>query len=205
MSTTIIFNEDERDCLQELMNIAYGSATAAISEILNAFATLNVPKIKIVPATELKTYLKDKLNIKDEQFIATQLVNGNISGENLFLLNTQSATNLALEFDLKDYEINDNEIFDIVLEITNILSSSTTGTLAQELSTAVSFEPPNIQKLNSIDDLDNKFLKEYQQIIIISTELKFKEQRISAEFLLLTKDESVLWLKKALNKILDEL
>jgi chemotaxis protein CheC len=200
----IELNEDERDCLQELMNVAYGSATATISEILDAFATLNVPKIQIIPATELKTYLKDKLLIKDEQFVATQILNGDISGENLFLINKSSAINLAYEFDLDNEEINDNELFDIVLEITNILSSTTIGKLAKELDTTVSFEPPSIQKIDSIDNLDNKFLEQYQQIIIISTELEFKDQKISAELLILTKDDSILWLKNALNKILDE-
>ena len=186
------------------MNVAYGSATATISEILDAFATLNVPKIQIIPATELKTYLKDKLLIKDEQFVATQILNGDISGENLFLINKSSAINLAYEFDLDNEEINDNELFDIVLEITNILSSTTIGKLAKELDTTVSFEPPSIQKIDSIDNLDNKFLEQYQQIIIISTELEFKDQKISAELLILTKDDSILWLKNALNKILDE-
>ena len=36
MSKDIKLTEDEKDCLQELMNVAYGSATAAITEILNA-------------------------------------------------------------------------------------------------------------------------------------------------------------------------
>ncbi len=204
MISSIELNEDERDCLQELMNIAYGSATAAISEIVDAFATLNIPKIHIVPASLLKSYLKEKLNIKDEQIVATQLINGKLNGENLFLINTQSAINLAYKFDLEDDEINDNELFDIVLEITNILSSSTIGRLAQELNTSVAFEPPSIQKIASIDKLDNKYLKEYQQIIIISTDLEFKDQKIKAELLLLTKDDSIVWLKDALNKILSE-
>ena len=200
----IKLNEDERDCLQELMNIAYGSATATISEILDAFATLNVPKIQIIPASELKNYLKNKLFIKDEQFVATQLLNGDIAGENLFLINKSSAVNLAHEFELDNKHINDNELSDIVLEITNILSSTTIGKLAEELGTTVTFEPPSIQKIDSIDNLDNKFLEQYQQIIIISTELEFKDQKITAELLILTKDESILWLQNALNKILDE-
>ncbi len=200
----IEFNEDERDCLQELMNIAYGSATAAISEILDAFATLNVPDIKIIHPNKLKDYLRDKLHIQSEQFVATQLINGKLVGENLFLLDTQSAINLAHEFELEDDEINDEELFDIVLEVTNILSSSMIGKLAQELGTTVSFAPPKIQKINSIDKLDNKYTNDYHQIIIISTELMFKEQKIKGEILLLTKDESIVWMKDALNKILDE-
>ena len=80
MLNNIEFNEDERDCLQELMNIAYGGATAAISEILDAFATLNVPKIKILPALELKNYFlsssfefKPLLSISDFSYLISLL------------------------------------------------------------------------------------------------------------------------------------
>lgn len=204
MSQNIEFNEDERDCIQELMNVAYGSGAAAVSEILGAFATLNIPNIKTIPASGLKPYLEEKLNIDDELFIATQLLSGELSGENLFIINHASTINLAHEFDLADDEINDNELFDIVLEITNILSSSTIGTFAKGLNTVISFEPPTVQKLKSISKFDNVSLKNYNQIIIISTELTFNDQKIDAELLMLTKDESIIWLKSALNKILDE-
>jgi len=54
MKNTFILSEDQTDCLQEIMNIAYGSATAAISSILDSFATLNISKIKIIKASKLK-------------------------------------------------------------------------------------------------------------------------------------------------------
>lgn len=200
----IELNEEELDALQELMNIAYGSATASISAILDTFATLRVPQIKIVPADKLKNYLKENFDISSEHLVSTQLINGKFSGENLFLINTPSAVNLAHEFGLEDDEIDQNELFDIVLETTNILSSSTVGRLAEELDTTVSFEPPTIQKIETIDKLNNSYTKEYQKIIIISSVLEFEEHKIRAELLILTKDGSIAWLKKALNNILEQ-
>ena len=52
MKSNITLTEDEKDCLQELMNVAYGSATAAITEILDAFAKLSIPKIQIINSNE---------------------------------------------------------------------------------------------------------------------------------------------------------
>ena len=68
MSSNINLTEDEKDCLQELMNVAYGSATAAISEILDAFAKLSIPKIQIINASDLKNYLSDELKLNEENF-----------------------------------------------------------------------------------------------------------------------------------------
>lgn len=204
MEEEIELNEEELDCLQELMNIAYGSATASITAILDSFATLQVPRIQIVPAQDLKSYLKNNFDFDDEHLVSTQIINGKFSGENLFLINTPSAVNLACEFGLEEDDINMNELFDIVLEITNILSSSTIGKLAEELQTSVSFEPPSIQKIESIDKFNNTYSQEYQKIIIISSVLEFEEHSIRAELLVLTKDNSIFWLKEALNNILEQ-
>lgn len=73
MSEYAQFNENEKDCLQELMNISYGAATAAIADIINKEATLSIPNIQTVTTKEFKDYLKEKLLNKVEYFITNQL------------------------------------------------------------------------------------------------------------------------------------
>ncbi|MBD3841229.1 MAG: chemotaxis protein CheC [Campylobacterales bacterium] len=201
---TIEFNEDERDCLQELMNISYGGATASISKILNSFATLQIPQLQIIPSTSLYEYLDSKISSNQDQLVASQILNGELGGENLFIIDYQSAKNLALEFDLDYDDMTEDDLFDIVLETANIMSSSTIGRLAGELESHVLFAPPSIQKVSQISKLGNRYILEYQQVIVISTKLEFEEQSISAQLLFLTNDESILWLKERINKILEE-
>ena len=67
MNSNINLTEDEKDCLQELMNVAYGSATAAITEILNAFANLSIPKIQIIDSNDLKEKCKKNNSISFEK------------------------------------------------------------------------------------------------------------------------------------------
>jgi chemotaxis protein CheC len=205
MESNINLTEDEKDCLQELMNIAYGSATAAITEILNAFAKLSIPKIQIIDAIEFKPYLAKELNLDEEHLVSLQQINGTISGENMFVIDKKSAENIAFKFGLEEDEINDEEICDIVLEITNILSSSTIGKLAEDIDTNVSFSAPIIKILTSISELNNLFISKYEKVIIISTQLNFEDLNIHAELFIFTTDNSILYIKEKLNKILDEL
>jgi chemotaxis protein CheC len=205
MKSNIYLTEDERDCLQELMNVAYGSATAAITEILDAFAKLSIPKIQIINSDELRSYLSNELNLEVEHLVSLQQINGAISGENMFVIDKQSAKNIAYKFGLDEDEINDNEISDIVLEITNILSSSTISKLAEDMNTNVSFSAPTIKSLTSINQLNNLFISKYEKVIIISTQLKFEDLDIHGELFILTTDDSILYIKEKLNKILDEL
>ena len=204
MNSKINLSEDEKDCLQELMNVAYGNATAAITEILDAYAKLSIPKIQIINSSELKAHLSRELNLDVEHLVSLQQINGTISGENMFVIDKQSAINIAYKFGLSEDEINDNELLDIVLEITNILSSSTISKLAEDIDTNVSFSAPTIKTLTSIDQLKNLFISKYEKVIIISTQLKFEDLDINAELFIFTTDNSILYIKEKLNKILDE-
>jgi len=205
MDQNITLTEDEKDCLQELMNVAYGSATAAITEILDAFAKLSIPKIQIINAQNLKSYLSKELNLNEEHLVALQQINGVLSGENMFVIDKKSAKNMAYKFGLSEEEINEEEICDITLEITNILSSSTISKLAEDIETCVSFSAPSIKIIKSIDELNNIFINKYQKVIIISTKLEFVDLNINGELFILTTDDSILFIKEKLNKILDEL
>lgn len=205
MENQIALNEDEKDCLQELMNIAYGFATASISEILGKFATLSIPKINTISSTELNSYLNQKLLSNNKYYICNQLINGQLSGENIFLIDEKSSKNLAKEFDIEGNSIDENEIKDIVLEITNILSSATSGKLASLINATVSFNAPHITKIESLDQFDKRFESEYVHVIIIATELNFKDQHIKGELMLLTREKSSAYLKKSLEKVLEEL
>ena len=203
--SNIELTEDEKDCLQELMNVAYGSATAAITEIFDAFAKLSIPTIKIIDALHLKDYLAKELNFNDKHFVASQQINGPLSGENMFIIDKKSATNMSIKFGFNDDEILDEDICDITLEITNILSSSTISKLAEDIDTNVSFSAPTIKTINSIKELNNLFISNYKKVIIISTKLEFGDLNIHGELFILTTDNSILFIKEKLNKILDEL
>lgn len=201
----IDLNEDERDCLQELMNIAYGEATAAISKIIDKFATLNIPIINTVTSEGLLEHLNEKIVENGTYFIANQLIHGNISGENLFIIDEKSSYNLTKEFGLEDDEIDDDEIKDVVLEITNIISSVTSGKLASLIDANISFSSPNIKRVTNIKDFNDGFDKSYENIIIISTELNFEDEHIKGELIILSKNESSEYLRESISQFLEDL
>ncbi len=205
MKDKLTLNEDEIDCLQELMNISYGSATAAIAEIIDKFATLSIPNIKTLSLEEFKEYLKNKLDQGFPHYITNQLINGTIDGETMFIINKESTYNLGKEFDLEEDELIDDELKDVVLETSNIITSTTLSKFAELISASITFSPPTIKIVNSREDFHENYANEYSHVIIISTNIEFKDQNINGELLILSKDESILYMKDALNKILEEL
>ncbi len=191
--------EDEQDVLQELMNVAYGNATAVVADMLEAFATLSIPQIKIMKTADLVLQFQEKK--ETSYFFSSQAFSGEFNGETAFFIDEESAKNLSTHLELEDAD----DLDDAILELTNVLTSSLTTKLAQEMETQVTFAPPSITKLalNQIQEADT--FKHYSQVIVIETQLNFKEQKINGEIYILTKDESIQWLKKQLNAILKAL
>ena len=73
------------------------------------------------------------------------------------------------------------------------------------METNVSFSAPTVKTITSIDELKNLFISKYEKVIIISTQLIFEDLDINAELFIFTTDNSILYIKEKLNKILDEL
>ncbi|WP_419766383.1 MAG: chemotaxis protein CheX [Arcobacter sp.] len=204
MAKNDFLNEDQKDCLQELMNISYGSATAAIADIIEKFAKLSIPKIATLSSENFKDYVKNKVDEYHVCYLVSQSIDGKLSGENLFLVDDKSLKNLALEFGLSEIEIDEDELKDVVLEITNIISSTTSSKLAELIETDILFAPPHVEIIDSAQDLEDYYKVEYNHIIIISTLIEFEEQNINSELVIMLKDDSITYLRDALDKVMDE-
>ena len=190
-------SEDEKDVLQELMNVAYGNATAVVADMLDAFASLSIPHIKIMKTDEL---LATFAQLKGESyFFSTQAFSGEFSGESAFFINQESANNLAKHLELES----DDDLDDAILELTNVLTSSLTTKLSQEMQTEVSFSLPSLSKIPLEEISKTPAFQQYTQVIVIDTDLNFEDQQIHGKIFILTKDESVQWLKIKLNSILE--
>lgn len=197
-------SEDERDCLQELMNISYGEATAAIAKVIDRYATLDIPKIGTATNDEFREYFLDKFDNNNIYYVSNQSIDGHISGENMFIMDQHSLTNLAKEFGLHDDEINQDELKDVILEISNMVTSTTLKKLAELLEAKIIFSPPSTKIIHKIDNLNNRYETHDQHIIIISSMIQFEQQDIQGELLIITRDDSFMYIKKALDKILEE-
>ena len=204
MNEEDFLNSDQKDCLQELMNISYGSATAAIADIIGKFAKLSIPRIKTFSNENFKDYIKSKIDKYHVCYLVNQLIDGKLAGENLYLIDDKSLKNLAIEFGISEVDIDEDELKDVVLEITNIISSTTSSKLAELIETDILFSPPHVAIVDSIQSLDAHYGMEYNHIIIISTLIEFEEQNINSELVIMLKDESITYLIEALDKVMEE-
>lgn len=196
-----LFNEDQIDCLKELINISYGKATAMIAEVMDAFATMHVPKIELLNNKELVKKLIECCTNHIVCFVTIQLFKGKFDGETIFLIDDSSVDNLMKH--LKE-ELTSSHKCDLIIELSNIITSSLISELSKLLKTDVYFNEPSCMKADL--DLINSGIKGgFEYAILVDILLEFKEQKIKGEVLILTHQKSFDWLRDSLNKILKEL
>ena len=200
----MIFTADERDCLIELMNIAYGATSSAVSDTINAFSTLHIPELFLYERNQLLDYFDKTLSKDTVYIVSSQQFIGKLDGEVLFVLGKESAINLVRHLDDVDV-VSDEELADAVMELCNIVTSSTMKNLTASLDSTIDLMPPNEQIItrNGIHNIAG--LDTYNNAILISTVMDFKEQHINGNLMILCKDEAFTWLKGALNKVINGL
>jgi len=177
----IEFNEDEVDFLQELLNVAFGSATAVVSDMLETFATLHIPKIKLVDTENLQNYINNNFDKKYQYFVFSQQFRGDLEGEAVFISDLDSLKNLYLTLNSKNEDIED--IIESTGELINVVNSATIKNIANQLEKEVFFSKPSVKSVISSEIISNTNLSNYKTIIIVSTVLDFRDENFQGTYI----------------------
>lgn len=200
----IEFNEDQIDALKEFMNVSIGAATANLADLLGAFATMHIPKIDICESSDLPSRINSEIDLKSMYYITKQLFTGKFGGECMFVMSEDSAANLGEHLYGIDTPSQD-DVNDAVIELTNILTSTIISRLTQELDTEVQFFVPSSQFVRATSIIDADDITHYSKIIIISTIIEFKDQKIDGYIYILTKNGAIESLKNLIDKKIEEI
>lgn len=135
----------QRDALTELINIGYGRAAGALSELTGYRINLEVPKIAMYPIEEIGVQLSRV--IAGEVATVNQVFSGPLSGNALLMLDERAALMLS---ELLTDETSPTRAFDtgareIITEVGNILLNACLGVFGNLLQVQVSFAVPRLR------------------------------------------------------------
>ena len=201
-----ILSEDQKDALQELMNISFGTASSIISDSLNSFSKMPLPNIEAMEVEELEEYFAKNFDDITNCYIVTQLFRNKFDGESVFIIDDVSARKITSLL-LGETNLLKEDIQASVLELTNIISSACIGKLIELLDAQIFFNPPMIESSCRVGErvlrISTSEKREFTKVIIIETKLEFENEQITGYLLFLTKESSFEWLKSALDKFLE--
>lgn len=195
----------QQEILQELVNIAFGSATASMAELMDAFATLSVPSIHLLPIEQFNEHLRTVVCDTQPLYLSQQVFTGSMKGETIFILEKTSVDNLVRHLYTDEERITQAHINDAVLEVNNILSVTTIGKLAEIMKMQTNFMVPTLRIFADREFADLRELAEYDAVIIIETLMRFEQEQICGHLLILTASAMMQELQHALDEIAGEM
>jgi len=135
----------QQDSLTELINIGYGRAAAALSDLTGYRITLEVPHVAMHEIHEI-TPLLSKV-VQGEVASVNQIFSGPIAGNALLLLDEQAALMLSgLLADLPNSgRTLDTSCREIITEVGNIVLNACLGVFGNLLQVQVTFAVPRLR------------------------------------------------------------
>jgi len=208
-STIPPFSEMEKQILQEIMNIAFGSASGDLEDVIDVAIVLHVPEIEMRTISQLPEYLTENITLNEFSTVIEEKFWGDFSGSSILVFPEGMDKNLISILsgqDENDFEASQSDILEkgVLLEIGNILIGACIGKITELLKTIVTYTPPQASTGEKEDF--NHILEDYDEdsaAIILKTYFKFKEHDLQGNLMIITSHKSILWLKNSLNSFLD--
>lgn len=198
-------NEDQIDCLGELINVAYGKATARVADIMGAFATMRPPQIAVIDRKRFRELLQQACALATSCYLARQIFMGDVSGEVVFLLDEASATNITAYLQAQ-LGSDDNDDDDVLLELGNIVTAAMMNELCAQMEARVTLGEPELHRLSVLPESNQGSAPAaFDHVIKVETVIEFAEQQIHGRIFILTHGQCFEWIRRTLDRMLDDL
>ncbi|HKQ70779.1 MAG TPA: chemotaxis protein CheC, partial [Polyangiaceae bacterium] len=134
---------DQKDALQEISNIAMGTAASVLAKVFESFVRLSVPRISVIETSRMTEQLAVMLPDRREVSAVRQAFYNQVEGEVVVVFGEEGCTELA---DLLDYDVDEADAVkqELLLDVSNILVGACMNGIAQQLGEGLSFSAPEI-------------------------------------------------------------
>lgn len=206
-NSEILISDEERDILQEVMNIAFGKASADLAEVIDIYVVLSIPDIKLMKTAEVPSYIESEIDDLQNISVIKQSYTGKFHGTALLFFPGGAGKKL---FSLFDNAHNGEDISvvlqkETLLEVGNILIGASVSKVAELLDDVVSYRPPRIiVESRPVDIVDWDLAEPEGAAILMRTVFSFDKRDISGLLFLIPSYKSFEWLKKALHAFLKQ-
>jgi|APSaa5957512535_1039671.scaffolds.fasta_scaffold30984_2 chemotaxis protein CheC len=199
----IEFTNDELDVLGEVANIGMGKAGATLSEALDTFITLKVPKVRVVEVSNFQQTTEEIIKNYNTINIVSQPFVGDINGEAIILL-SKSIYNLKGMLGYEEHEpFNRLKQEELILEISSSLTGACIDGMGEQLALNAVLSRPNIIGFEKpaeqfYDLLFGKVKPAWEQTLVIQVQFFLEGNEFTCEIIILYSQES---LGKILNSV----
>lgn len=188
-----LLNSEQRDALQELMNIAMGQAANAMAQLIEARIILSIPKIVAVTPEQLSDVLAEPA-----VWLTRQSFSGSLRGEVLSLQVKTGVEAIAsfLDFNLP---LTEKTTAAAVLEVANVLAAACLQGFTSQLELPTRLAAPELYRPNGVSEGAG-----WAITLLMEVEFTLTDTPFDARVVICLDPESVQHLIARLNSVLED-
>ena len=196
-------DEDHRDCLQEVTNVAMGQAADRLAGLLDTFVILSIPHIEVMKPSDIAMALESIESFDSVSGVCQGFIGSGIAGEAILLFNDTSFADLARLLRYNN-ELDEQAERELLMDTTNVLFGAVLNSIAEQIDMHFSFGPPMVlgqhQKLEDIFQPDKVL---WNSSLVTEINYKVEGYNINCDLLLIWTEDSIDLLTKKLDYLLN--
>lgn len=202
--------EDQRDCLQEIVNVAMGQAGDSLARYLEVFIHLSVPRIRLIESSELTAEMKALIG---NNAIVSAVRQGfysstgeTIRGEAVVVFSEASFKELAHMMDYDEEDVDEDSEQELLLDISNILNGACLTGFAEQLGHELTYSPPSLIGLKiPVDTVFSAEQLTWEHALLVEINYTLDNELFKCNLLMLMPGESIQVIKNSLDEFLEDI
>ena len=197
-------SDDQKDCLQELINVSMGMASDKLARFLGTFVEIQVPNIALVGTEEIAELLTGNygdgaVSLVSQGFSASE----GIRGEALLIYSKLNADEIAALLGYTDDEVTHSEQ---LTDISSILTTTFLAGFAEQLETSFSYSAPRVVMLGEQNLAEHLQQRSFNWEFALKVKISYKvvDHAFNCDMVLLIPGSALEFLKDLLDRILAE-
>ncbi|MDR5738940.1 MULTISPECIES: chemotaxis protein CheC [unclassified Caballeronia] len=201
-------NEDQRDALQEVANMAMGQAATRLSKLLGTFIELSVPRVRVVGVAQASQALREMTGITDAVTAVRQGFRSDIKGEAIVLCKSGSVDQLCALVDdpytKSTYETTTRT--ELIFDVATVLMGACVSCILEQLGRAPIFSPPGMLGLElALDDVFQPAMLAWKSALLLEVNFALEDHSFRAHLVMLMAEDAIQHLRDALDALLSSL
>jgi chemotaxis protein CheC len=201
-------NEEQRDALQEVANMAMGQAATRLSNLLGTFIELSVPRVRVVSVADASRALAEMTGITDAVTAVRQGFRSDIKGEAIVLCKTTSVAKLCalLDDSFTDSAYDENAQTELIFDVATILMGACISCIFDRLGRAPIFSPPGMLGTGmALDEVFQPALLAWKTALLLEVNFALEDHSFRAHLVMLMAEDAIQHLNEALDALLSSL
>ncbi len=189
--TAVFLDENLRDALQEIANVAVGQTADKLARSFSAFVKMPIPRVHLLESVDIRMAIGGHTDGENVTAVTQAYFGDGISGEALLLMNDSNAAELSR---LMGYAppATEQEQLEHVLEIASLLTASCILSVLEQLEIDVLISHPTLLGRHSrVQDLFMEQDLPWDKTLAIQLNYLFEGFSLSCDLILLFHQDSL--------------